>query len=128
MPFDPRSHDSLEWAPAHAGPRVGGALGPFPRGISRGLTGLALAVAGALIAGLAWDLFATQSQGRESLRDGTERRAALTADLIGSAFTAATPAEQARAQFGGSPRAVRRAVRTQAAASPGRQIAVLDAR
>jgi diguanylate cyclase (GGDEF)-like protein len=89
---------------------------------------LALVVAAALIAGLAWNLFATQSQGRKSLRDGIQRRAALTADLIGSAFLATSTPEQARAEFGGSPGALRRAARTRAAASEGQRVTVLDAR
>jgi diguanylate cyclase (GGDEF)-like protein len=84
-----------------------------------------LLVAAALIAGLAANLLHTQSQGRETLRDGLERRAILTASLIGSAFNASTSADTLRAQFGGPAPAVERSVKNLAAASPDSQIIVL---
>jgi hypothetical protein len=119
MLFDPRHRGALAVSPNPPGRGVAA--------VDRGAAMLALAVAAALIAGLAWNLFATQSQGRQSLRDAMQRRAALTAELIGSAFMAAGTPEQARAEFGGPPRALRQAVRTHAAAAEGQRVTVLDA-
>jgi diguanylate cyclase (GGDEF)-like protein len=89
---------------------------------------LALVVAAALIAGLTWNLIATHSQGRDSLDDAIQRRAALTGDLISSAFKASRTPAAARAEFSGRPDALRRAVRAAAAAANGQRVAVLDAR
>ncbi|MEY2535894.1 MAG: hypothetical protein QOF29_3804, partial [bacterium] len=89
---------------------------------------LGLAVAAALIAGPAWNLLNTQSNGRRSLRDGLDRRGALTAKLIGSAFLASTTAESARQDFGGPARSLGTMVRRRAAASRSARTLVLDAR
>jgi diguanylate cyclase (GGDEF)-like protein len=96
-------------------------------GIRRGVVVLGLTVAAALIGGLAWNLLNTQDHGRRTLRDSFDRRAALTAKLIGSAFLATNTAENARQAFGGPARSLPEAVRKRAAASAGR-VMVLDAR
>ena len=119
MPFDPRRREDVE--------RPRDASRPARAGVDRRVAVLALAVAAALVAGLAWNLLATQSEGRKALRDNVQRRSALTADLIGSAFTAGSTPELRRAEFGGSGEALRRAVRTRAATSKGELVTVLDA-
>jgi diguanylate cyclase (GGDEF)-like protein len=95
-------------------------------GIRRGVVVLGLTVAAALIGGLAWNLLNTQDHGRRTLRDSFDRRAALTAKLIGSAFLATNTAENARQAFGGPTPSLPAAVRKRAAASG--PIMVLDAR
>jgi diguanylate cyclase (GGDEF)-like protein len=87
----------------------------------------ALVVAVALIAALGLHLLDTQSQGRRTLREALERRATLTASLIGSAFSASASANDAQARFGGPRPAVSRAVRQYAAADPRMRVMVLDA-
>src|SRR2546423_4787367 len=86
----------------------------------------AVLLAGALIAGLGVHLTRTQAQGRETLRDALGRRAALTARLIGSAFTASASSPQLGAQFGGGTDSLARAVRRYAAADGETRLAVLD--
>jgi diguanylate cyclase (GGDEF)-like protein len=89
-------------------------------GIRKSVALLGLAVAVALIGGLAWNLVQTQEQGRLSLRDGLERRAALTGRLISAAFLANNTPESARQAFGGDQRQLRAAVRAQAQTGDGR--------
>lgn len=128
MPFDARHQDAPDPPPA-AGARAAAspALRPLVGGVDRRVAVLALVLAAALISGLAWNLVATQSKGRKSLDDAMQRRAALTADLIGSAFMAARTPEAVRAEFGGRSDALRRAVQAASVASKGR-VTVLDAR
>jgi len=87
---------------------------------------MALAVAAALIAGLAANLLNTQGEARASVRDALERRAVLTGRLISSAFLASHTGDEARQQFGGSPRSVKRSVRREAEDGEARLV-VLDA-
>jgi diguanylate cyclase (GGDEF)-like protein len=125
MPFDTSHQDPTDpaLAPAAAPPASRSLVG----GVDRRVAVLALVLAVALIAGLAWNLIATQSQGRKSLVDTMQRRAALTADLIGSAFTIARTPTAVRAEFGGRADVLRRAVQAASVASKGR-VTVLDAR
>src|ERR1700709_1329907 len=100
MPFDGRQHAGPDPALLPAVP-VGArpAARPLVGGVDWRVACLALAVAAALIAGLAWNLVETQEQARGSLDDAIQRRAGLTADVIASAFkTARTPAA-ARKEF-----------------------------
>jgi hypothetical protein len=95
-------------------------------GTRKGVTVLAVAVAAALIAGLAWNLVHTEAQGRRSLRDGLERRATLTARLMASAFLAGNSAQDAGVRYGGSPRVVAARVKASAALRAGQRLVVLD--
>jgi diguanylate cyclase (GGDEF)-like protein len=67
-------------------------------------------LSGTLIAALGWYIAHTQAQSRDALRDGLERRAALTARLVSGAFVAATGPDQIGERYSGSPVDVRRAV------------------
>jgi diguanylate cyclase (GGDEF)-like protein len=96
--------------------------------LRRGVVILGLAVAAAMIGGLALNLMHTQAQGRRTLRDGLERRGTLTAKLIGSAFLASNTAESARQEFGGPARTLGPRVRRRAALSHDTRVIVLDAR
>src|SRR5919201_2372272 len=70
-------------------------------GTRKGVTVLAVAVAAALIAGLAWALVHAETQGRRSLRDALERRATLTARLMASAFLAGNSPRDTSTKYGG---------------------------
>src|SRR4051794_22034127 len=95
----------------------------------RPTTGIAaVVVALALIAGLALHLRDTQEQGQRTQREALQRRATLTARLIGSAFAASSSAGDARARFGGPRAAVARSVGRYAAAERHSRVVVLDAR
>ena len=129
MPFETRQHQGSD--PALT-PAVAMAARPRSRrllaGVDRRVAVLALLVAVGLISGLTWNLIATQSKARESLDESIQRRAALTADLISSAFMSARTPAAAQAQFGGRPDTLRPAVRAAAAAAKGQRVTVLDAR
>jgi diguanylate cyclase (GGDEF)-like protein len=128
MPFNSRRYASPDASTSTSTPAARLVLSlRSVGGVGRGVTVLALVIAAALTGGLAWNLFTTQSRAREVVRETTLRRAALTADLIGSAFMAASAPAQALAEFRGPPRAVREAVRTRAAASKRQRVTVLDA-
>ena len=124
MPFRPRQYAPPEPSSPAPVTRVARSVG----GLGTGVTVVALVIATALTGGLAWNLFTTQSRARESVRDTTVRRAALTADLIGSAFLASSTSEEALAELAGPPRELRKAVAAIGAASSGQQVTVLDAR
>src|SRR5882724_8051476 len=94
-------------------------------GTRKGVTILAVAVAAALIAGLAWNLVHTEAQGRRSLRDGLERRATLTARLMASAFMAGNSPQDAGSKYGGSPRAVAARIKASGALRGGQRLFVL---
>ena len=126
MPFETRQHDGPD--PEPSPPFARRASWPLVGGVDRRVAVLALVVATALIAGLTLNLIATQSEARESLDDSFQRRAALTADLIASAFMSARTPAGARAEFGGRPEVLRRAVRSASAAAKGQRVTVLDAR
>jgi diguanylate cyclase (GGDEF)-like protein len=96
-------------------------------GTRKGVTVLAVAVAAALIAGLAWNLVHTEGQGRRSLRDGLEHRATLTARLMASAFMAGNSPQDAGSRYGGSPRAVAAKIAATRALRGGQRLLVLDA-
>ena len=93
----------------------------------RGVTLLALAVAAALIAGLAWNLVHTQGQGRRSLRDGLEHRATLTARLMTSAFLAGNSPTDVVAKYGGTPRVLAARMRAVSQLRTGQRLLVLGA-
>ncbi len=97
-------------------------------GTRKGVTVLAIAVAAALIAGLAWNLVHTEAQGRRSLRDGLERRATLTARLMASAFLAGNSPQDTGAKYGGPPRVVAARVKASTALRGGQRLLVLDRR
>ena len=103
MPFETRQHEGSD--PALT-PAVAVSAGPWSRrllgGVDRRVAVVAILVAVGLISGLTWNLIATQSKARASLDDSIQRRAALTADLISSAFMSARTPAVAQAQFGGS--------------------------
>ena len=129
MPFETRQHEGTD--PALT-PAVAVSAGPWSRrllgGVDRRVAVVAILVAVGLISGLTWNLISTQSKARASLDDSIQRRAALTADLISSAFMSARTPAVAQAQFGGGPDALRRAVRSAAVAAQGQRVTVLDAR
>lgn len=128
MPLDTRQEGGPRPAPAPAVRVLGSrARRAFAGGADRRLALLALVVAAALIAGLAWNLVSTQAQGRDYLDDAVQRRAGLTADVISSAFITSRTPRAARAEFGGRPRALRRAVRAASVAAEGQRVTVLDA-
>jgi diguanylate cyclase (GGDEF)-like protein len=128
MPFDTRQHGGPDpaLAPAVAvhGPRH---ARPLVAGVDRKVAVLALAVAVALVAGLAWNLVQTQNQARDSLDDAIQRRAGLTADVIASAFVNSRPAAAARKEFGGDPEELRRAVQKANGTRGAQRVTVLDA-
>ena len=117
MPFDSRQHGGPDpaLAPAVPVPRLRRPP-PLVGGVDWKVAVLALAVAAALIAGLAWNLMATQSQARDSLDDAIQRRAGLTADVIASTFLSSRTPAAASKEFGGGPQALRRAVLAASAA------------
>ena len=127
MPFDSRQHGGPDpaLAPAVPVPRVRRPR-PLVGGVDWGVAVLALVIAAALTAGLAWNLVSTQSQAREGLDDAIQRRAALTGDLIGSAFLAARPPAAVGKDFGGEPQSLRRALAANVVAE-GQRFTVLDA-
>ena len=130
MPFETRQHEGPDpaLAPAVPAPARRADRGALLGGVDRRVAVLALAVAAALIAGLAWNLIATQSQARASLDDAIQRRAALTADLIASAFMSSrTPGGDAREFGGGAARAAPGGPAASVAAK-GQRVTVLDAR
>src|SRR5919201_6054071 len=97
-------------------------------GTRKGVTVLAVAVAAALIAGLAWALVHAEAQGRRSLRDALERRATLTARLMASAFLAGNSPRDTSTKYGGSPRAVAARVAASGRLLGGQRLMVLDER
>jgi diguanylate cyclase (GGDEF)-like protein len=96
-------------------------------GVRKGTVLLGLAVALALIAGLAWNLLHTQDRARASLHDELGRRAGLTAKLIGSAFMAGNAPSDVRQRYGGRISAVRQTVRAHPANTLGNRLVILDA-
>jgi diguanylate cyclase (GGDEF)-like protein len=128
MPFDTRQHAGPDpaLAPAVAvhGPRP---ARPLVAGVDRKVAVLALAVAVALVAGLAWNLVKTQNQARDSLDDAIERRAGLTADVIASAFVNSRSPAAVRKEFGGDPEELRRAVGKSSGTRGASRVTVLDA-
>ena len=129
MPLDSRQHGGPDPALAPAVP-VPAARRPRPLvgGVNWKVAVLALAVAAALTAALAWNLVATQSQARASLDDAIQRRAGLTADVIASAFMSTRTPAMASRDFSGGPRDLRRAVQKASALANGQRVTVLDAR
>src|SRR4051794_15251036 len=97
MPFDSSQHGAAD--PALA-PGIGARRTPkrLLGGVEWQVAVLALAIAGSLIAGLAWNLRHNQAQGREYLDDAITRRAGLTAEVIASALTNAETPASARAK------------------------------
>src|SRR3954447_13329480 len=96
--------------------------------VRKGRLVVALVVATALIGALAFNLLRTQAQARDTLRDSLDRRAALTARLIGSAFMASASSTDLRARYGGSIKSVAAHVEAdRPRGTPGRLL-VLDAR
>jgi diguanylate cyclase (GGDEF)-like protein len=87
----------------------------------------ALLVAAGLVVALGLQLHHTQAEGRKTLRQALDRRATLTARLIGSAFSASTNPAAARRLFGGPASTLPGAARRDAAGSPDARVAVLDA-
>jgi diguanylate cyclase (GGDEF)-like protein len=97
-------------------------------GIRKGFVALGLAVAAILIGGLAWNLVDTQARARAELRHELDRRAVLTAKLIGSAFLATNSPEAAQAKFGGPAGALAQAVAAGGPRTMIRRLLVLDSR
>jgi diguanylate cyclase (GGDEF)-like protein len=128
MSFETPEHGGADPALSPA-VRAPGLRGPRPLvwGVDRGVAVLALAVAAALIAGLAWNLVKTQGQARDSLDDAIQRRAGLTADVIGSAFMTSRPPALVRKEFGGGAQSLRRAVEVASVTPKGNRVTVLDA-
>ena len=129
MPVDTRQHRGPDPALTPAVPvGVRPAARPLVGGVDRRVAVMALAVAAALVAGLAWNLVRTQGQARDSMDDAMQRRAGLTADVIGSAFMSSRTPASARKEFGGGSRALRRAVEVASGVAKGQRVTVLDAR
>ena len=128
MPFDSRQRGGTDPALAPAvAVRTRQRTKPQVGGVDRRVAVLALAVAAALIAGLAWNLVKTQDQARDSLDDAIQRRAGLTADVIASALVNSRTPAAARKDFGGDPEELRRAVQNASGMRGAQRVTVLDA-
>ena len=128
MPFDTSQNGGPDPALAPAvAVRARQRSQPLVGGVDRKVALLALAVAAALIAGLAWNLVKTQEQARGSLDDAIQRRAGLTADVISSALVSSRPPAGRASSSAAIPRRCAARVQKPSVMRDAQRLTVLDA-